>query len=315
MRGDTRPIVITGASGLLGASLVLEARERGREVIAVSRRHPLRASGLRSVLVDVTDAAALADALSGARPAWVVHCAAETDLERCEADEAACRRVNADAPRTVARWARGEGAGVVHVSTDAVFDGRRGGYAEADEPAPLSAYGRAKLAGERAVLEEAPDAIVVRTAIYGWNMLPKESLAEWFLGRLARTTRVRGWTDAFFTPILTTDLAQIVLDMTDRGLAGVYHVAGAERVSKHGFGVRIAEVFGLDPSLIEPSSVADAALRAPRGRDLSLSVAKAARALGRAMPGIDAGLHRFRRQREDGTLGRLKALGGASADA
>lgn len=315
MTDGARPILVTGASGLLGANIVLAARDRGLDVVALSHRHRLSDPRVRSVLLDLTDAAAL-DALRGLRPSWVVHCAAATNLERCEADEAECRRLNADAARSLARWARLEGARLVHISTDAVFDGRHGRYAEQDETAPLSAYGRAKLAGERAVLEELPDAaIVVRTSLYGWNMLPKDSLAEWFLRRLSAGTRVRGWVDAIFSPTLASDLARILLDMTDRGVVGVYHVASADALSKYDFGVRIAEVFGLDPALIDPSSIDDAGLRAPRGHDLSLSVEKATRALGRPMPTVDEGLRRFRRERDEGTVARLKALGGTSANA
>lgn len=315
MTDGAGPILVTGASGLLGANIVLAARDRGLDVVALSHHHRLSDPHVSSVLLDLTDAAAL-DALRGLRPSWVIHCAATTDLERCEADEAECRRLNADAPRSLARWARLEGARLVHVSTDAVFDGRRGRYAEQDEAAPLSAYGRAKLAGERAVLEELPDAsLIVRTSLYGWNMLPKDSLAEWFLRRLSAGTPVRGWVDAIFSPTLASDLARILLDMTDRGVVGVYHVASADAVSKYDFGVRIAEVFGLDPALVEPSSIGDAGLRAPRGRDLSLSVAKAARVLGCPMPTVDEGLRRFRRERDEGTVARLKALGDASAHA
>lgn len=315
MTDGARPILVTGASGLLGANIVLAARDRGLDVVALSHRHRLSDPRVSSVLLDLTDAKAL-EALRGLRPSWVVHCAAATDLERCEADEAGCRRLNAGAPRALARWARLEGARFIHVSTDAVFDGRRGRYAEDDEAAPVSAYGRAKLAGEQAVLEELPDAaIVVRTSLYGWNMLPKDSLAEWFLRRLSAGTRVRGWVDAIFSPTLASDLARILLDMTDRAVVGVYHVASADAVSKYDFGVRIAEVFGLDPALIDPSSIDDAGLRAPRGRDLSLSVEKATRALGCPMPTVDEGLRRFRRERDEGTVARLKALGGTPAHA
>ncbi|MCJ7707996.1 MAG: SDR family oxidoreductase, partial [Anaerolineales bacterium] len=195
-----------------------------------------------------------------------------------------------------------------HISTDAVFDGERGGYTEDDEPHPTNVYGQSKLEGEQAVAAAHPEALIVRTNLYGWNAQDKQSLAEWFLSNLEAGKRCRGFTDVWFSPILVNDLGWLLFAMLEVGLTGVYHVAGSECASKYDFGLRLARIFGLDPSLVEPVGVGQAALRARRGRQLCLNVERAERALGASLPTVEEGLTRFRDLRESGHVQALKAL-------
>ena len=194
-------ILVTGASGLLGANLVLTALDRGMPVMAVSNRVPFRHPDAESASLDVRDADAVRAVVARVRPDVVVHTAALTDVDACEGDPALAHAVNAHAPGVLARAAAEAGARLVHVSTDAVFDGQRGGYTEADPTSPVNVYARTKLDGERAVLAASPDHLVVRTTLFGWNAQPKKSLAEWVLGRLDAGERVPGFTDAVFAPL------------------------------------------------------------------------------------------------------------------
>lgn len=308
-------LVITGASGLLGANLVLHARERGIDVVAVSHRAKLRALGLRSMQVDLAEPGAAEDHLRDPRPDWIVHCAAATNVDWCEAHPEDAYRLNAEMPRHLARFARACGARLVYISTDSVFDGTRGGYAEMDREAPVNEYSRSKLAGEIAIREELRErCLVVRTNFYGWNMQPKESLAEWILHRLEAGQEVTGFTDVVFTPISVNDLGDAILDMIDRGLSDVYHVAGSEATSKYDFAVQLAEVFGLNTGSVRPGSVRNSHLRAPRPLDTSLATDKITLTLGRPMPDVRSGLLRFRELRVSGFVERLARLGGAGTD-
>ena len=300
-------ILITGAGGLLGANLVLDALASGHRVIAVDHQYPIRHAEVDSLAADLCQAGAAESILAAKRPEWVIHCAAATSVDGCEADPAMAFRLNRDMAQAVARGARAAGSRLVHISTDAVFDGESGGYTEDDEPHPINVYGQSKLEGEQAVAEAYPEALIVRTNIYGWNAQPKQSLAEWFLSNLEAGNRCPGFTDAWFSPILVNDLGRLLVAMLGAGLTGVYHVAGGECVSKYDFGVRLAGVFGLDARLVEPVGAAQAALQARRGSNLCLSTQHSATALGMKMPDVATGLVKFRALRGEHTH-QLKVL-------
>ena len=302
-------ILVTGASGLLGSNFLVVAQRRGARLAAVSHRHSVRMPGVEAVRADLTDRRAVEDLCRAFRPRWIVHCAALTDVDRCEEHPEEARRVNAEVPGHLAEAARHVGAGLLYISTDGVFDGTAGQYAEGDAPAPVNVYAETKLAGEDAVRGALERHLIVRTNIYGWNLQEKLSLAEWILGRLETAQDVPGFRDAVFTPILVNDLSEVLLDMLDRGLIGVYHVAGSQALSKYEFALALAEEFALSRDLVRPASLAGSTLRASRPPNTSLQTAKVSRALGRPMPDATAGLRRFKALRDAGFVKRLKALG------
>lgn len=304
-------ILVTGASGLLGANFLVTAHRRGMPVGAVYHRHSVRLSGVAGIRGDLTDAAVAAEVCRTLRPRWVVHCAAATDVDWCEEHPQEAWRLNVEMPRHLASAAHQIGAGVLYVSTDAVFDGQAGGYREDDPPSPVNVYAKTKLAGEEAVRAELDRWLIVRTNFYGWNLVEKLSLAEWILSRLEARRPVPGFCDVTFAPLLVNDLSEILLEMVGRALEGLYHVAGSGPLSKYDFAVACAETFGLDASLVRPSSVADAALRAARPRNIWLETARACGALGKPMPDVASGLRRFKALRDSGFVNALKALRGA----
>ena len=300
-------LLVTGASGLLGASVVLQARSLGLEVAGLCHNHLLEIPGTVMHRVELTDAAATYELVRGLKPKAIVHCAAATSVDWCEDHPEDAEQLNVGASSLLAEVAHDLKAQFIYVSTDAVFDGRRGDYAEADLPAPINVYGQSKLAGERAVLERHPSALMIRVNIYGWNAQEKLSLGEWFLRGLRREERVPGFTDVIFCPMLVNDLAEVLLQMLERGMSGLYHLTGAEKISKYEFGRRVAEIFGLDPARVMPTRVSEARLKARRPLDISLKTARACRALGREMPDVDSGLRRFRALHESGYPRDLKS--------
>jgi dTDP-4-dehydrorhamnose reductase len=305
-------LLVTGASGLLGANLVWEAIRSSHRVAAASQRNRVRLAGVDSYTLDLSDREAAEALVVAAAPEWIVHCAAAADVDACERDPVMARRLNRDMAEYMAVAARRHGAAFVFISTDAVFDGKTGDYDEDAEPHPLSVYGRSKLEGEWAVCQAHPEALVVRTNIYGWNAQDKRSLAEWFLKRCQDGLRSPGWTDVASTPILVNDLAEVLLRLLDGGHSGVYHVGGATCLSKHEFGRRVVSAFGYDPDLIDAALVAGAGLDAPRAKQLCLRGRKVEQQLRLRLPTVNDGLDRFRGMWDDGSVGRLKALVAAS---
>jgi dTDP-4-dehydrorhamnose reductase len=285
--------LVTGAGGLLGANLTRTLLDSGKQAVALCHRHMLQVSGVRVLQADLTDRSATLELVTGVRPAWVVHCAALTHVDWCEEHPADAHRINVTMARHVAQAAHQVGARLLYISTDSVFDGCRGSYAEEDSTAPINEYARSKLRGEEAVLDELPDSLIVRTNIYGWNVQQKKSLSEWMLSQLMSGQPFPGFQDVIFNPLLANDLGQLLIEMMERQLRGVYHVASAEACSKYQFGVQLAEVFGLDRRLVRPASIDDCPLRAPRPKNSSLRTDRITRALGRPMPGLLAGLERL----------------------
>jgi len=299
--------LVTGASGLLGLNFGLELIGQD-EVVGVANRHALAHPPFRLLTADLSQPGSAARLLDEVQPDVVVNCAAMAILDECEANPALAEQVNAIMPGELARAARERGARMVHISTDSVFDGQRGDYTEADAPNPLSTYSRTKLAGERAVAEANPDAIIARVVFYGWSLSGRRSLSEFFYNKLAAGLTATGFTDVFFCPLQVNDLAQALARMAGLGLSGLYHVVGPQCLSKHDFGAALAQVFGFDPGLVIPTSVMDSALKAPRSPRLCLRSDKVAAALGGPLPGLEHGLERLRTQLLDGYVERVRGM-------
>ena len=302
-----RRLLVTGASGLLGANLLLAARA-SHHLIAVSLRQRINLAGADCVQADLAVPGTAWDLIRTARPDAVIHCAALTDVDVCEDHPDLAERLNAEVPGWMAEACARRGTRMIHISTDAVFDGEQGGYSEDDRPQPVNVYGASKLRGEQAVLAAHPSATVIRTNVFGWNAQRKLSLSEWFLDRLRRGEPFTGFTDVSVSPLAADDLAARILQLLSTSLAGVLHVAGREAVTKYEFGRRVAETFGLPPNLILPGSVDASPLRARRPHRLTLNVDRAEAALGSPMPRLEPGLRRWREQEHDGTLDRLREL-------
>jgi dTDP-4-dehydrorhamnose reductase len=301
-------ILVTGASGLLGANLVLAALERGHSPTALDRAHPANFPGTTWLQEDLLEATTAERCISKSQADWVVHCAAWTNVDACQSDGSMAHRLNVEASESLAEAARKKGAGFIYISTDSVFDGERGRYREEDATGPVNVYAQTKLEGEIAVLRSHPNAIVARTNIYGWNLQPKESLAEWILHRLQQRQPLQCFDDVLFSPILVNDLSDALLDMMDRGLSGVYHVCGGEPCSKYAFACKLANVFQIDSSAIQAISVADFGFKAPRPRNTTLDTTRIAEALGRAMPDVRNGLKRFDELWNTGFVARLQQM-------
>jgi dTDP-4-dehydrorhamnose reductase len=235
--------LVTGGGGQVGRASARVLAERGHEVLACDR-----------AALDVTDAAAVEHAISTFAPDVVVHCAAWTDVDGAESDEAGALRLNAEATGHVAASARRAGARLVAISTDYVFDGANpAGYVESDPTGPLSAYGRTKLAGEEAARAAHPDGTyVVRSAwIY-------DEAGSNFLRTMLRLAAERGAvavvTDQVGSPTYAGHLASALADLVDRCPPGTYHLAGGGATSWHGFAAAIFEDAGVACELSETTS-------------------------------------------------------------
>ncbi|MEA3351519.1 MAG: SDR family oxidoreductase [Chloroflexota bacterium] len=306
-------ILITGASGLLGINLALlcmpSAEASRRHIVyGVVNSHPLNTDAFTVLQADLLKPGAVERVLDEAQPEWVIHCAALANLEACEQNPDLAWELNTALPEKLASLCRKGGARLLHVSTDAVFDGSSGDYSEDDTPNPVNLYARTKLEAESVVLASYHEAIVARINLFGWSLTGKRSLAEFFFNNLQAGNRVMGFTDVYFCPLLVNDLAQIFLKMLGKGLRGLYHVVSPECLSKYAFGVAIAQKFGFDPALISPTSVREAGLGATRSPQLTLRIDKLIHDLEQSPPDISTSLERFYTLYQQGYPQKLRAM-------
>jgi dTDP-4-dehydrorhamnose reductase len=229
-------------------------------------------------------------------------------VDLCERDPSLAWRVNAELPAKIASACRDLDVNLLHISTDAVFDGKSlGPYSETDAPHPIGVYAQTKLAAEAAVLDAHARAIVARVNFYGWSITGSRSLAEFFVNNLGAGIPVRGFADVTFCPMLVNDLAMVIFKMLARGLHGLFHATGPEPMTKYEFGVSIARQFGFDERLISAESVDKAGLPAQRAHRLHLSVHKLSTALGELLPSFSTGLAAFHAQYGQGYPQRIRA--------
>jgi len=283
--------MITGSSGLLGLNLAVEASKE-HNVIGVDLAE-INAKGFNTRIADLLTPGTIETLLDEEKPDWLIHCAALANIDACEENPEIAQRLNADLPGEIATSAHSKGVKMVYISTDAVFDGQKGDYLETDVPSPQNHYAQTKLDGERAVLDAAPDAIVVRVNFYGWSLSGNRSLAEFFFNNLGTGNPIKGFTDVYYNPMLVNDLAEILLQMLSKDLSGIYHMVSSEKLSKYDFAVKLANTFGFDAELISPISVEDMGLKGKRTNHLTLNTDKLSKDLNIQLPGIDEGLKNF----------------------
>lgn len=264
-------IWITGANGLIGNYLV-----------AAARQAPVRA--LTRADFDLLDFAAVERAFKKDCPQLVIHCAAISTVGDAQKNPALARRVNVDATKFLAELAAE--IQFIFFSTDLVFDGRKGDYTETDTANPLHIYGETKLAAENVVLKN-PRHLVIRTSING-GISPSGNRA--FNEQLRRALAASGpgmtlFTDEFRNPIPAIETARAVWDLTEKKCAGIYHVAGAQKLSRWQIGQLLIPRWPEIKIKIEAGSAKDFP-GPPRALDTSLDISKVQKTLSKPLLGL-----------------------------
>jgi dTDP-4-dehydrorhamnose reductase len=252
-------ILITGAGGMVGRALVAHASAQGDEVFAHER-----------ATLDITQAEAVREVFARERPEAVVNCAAWTDVDGCELNPERAVLINAEAVEILAAESRLAGALFVTISTDYVFDGRKEGfYTQRDDPAPESAYGIAKLQGERRAQRASARTVVVRT---GWIFgAGGRNFLATAVERARRGEHLKAISDAYGTPTYAPHLAARLRELAARDLPGTYHVVnGGEGTSFLEFAREAARAAGVEDAEIESVSMDSLSRPAPRPRNSRL---------------------------------------------
>jgi dTDP-4-dehydrorhamnose reductase len=272
-------VLLAGCNGLLGQNLLRVKPPGGWEIHGMGRDPQAALPGPLAgyVSADIGKRGELEAAIRALDPDWIFNAAAFTNVDLCEREPDMAGRINRD---TVG-WMAAFGKPMVHISTDYVFDGEAGPYAEDAPTRPLSVYGSTKLESEALALGGSPRSLVVRTmTLWGQGHGMKTSFVEFVRNSLAARKNIRIVTDQIGNPTLAEDLAVAIWKLAAGGRSGIYHVAGSERNSRFEWAQAIAAHYGLDRSLIEPCLTADLKQAARRPLDSGLRIDKLVRDTG-----------------------------------
>jgi dTDP-4-dehydrorhamnose reductase len=261
-------LLVTGISGFLGWHLGRHAQANW-SVVGTYHHHLVQFPGMTCLPMDLQDPQAVNTLLAEVQPDAVIHAAAIARPNVCQENPELSQAINVTASCDLAGRCADAGIPFAFISTDLVFDGRHAPYREEDAVCPVNLYGEQKVAAEQGVLTRHPGAVVCRMPLMFGDAPTAPSFLQGFLNTLREGRSLRLFTDEFRTPISGTSAAEGILLALEKA-QGILHLGGKERLSRYEFGLIMAEVFQLDPDLIQPCRQADVPMSAPRPADVSM---------------------------------------------
>ncbi|WP_397445907.1 SDR family oxidoreductase [Polaribacter sp. R77954] len=271
-------VIITGSNGLLGQSLLalLLKEVEKYQVFGFSRgENRSGRDDFNYVSIDLTQEENLKKTIREIQPHFIINTAAMTLVDDCEIDKNACDLLNVDVVKWLAEISEELGVHVIHLSTDFIFDGEKGYYKETDNPNPLSYYGLSKVKSEKVLLDSNVKYTILRTIlVYGKVFsMSRNNIVLWVKSMLEQGKEITIVNDQYRMPTYVNDLALACKITMDKKATGVFHISSKELLSVFEITQQVAEVFGLDKSLIKPISsttLNQTAKRPPKtGFDLS----------------------------------------------
>jgi dTDP-4-dehydrorhamnose reductase len=201
--------------------------------------------------------------------------------------------VNVGAVKNLVKVCQEHKIKLIHLSTDYIFDGENGPYSEDDPPNPVNFYGKTKLESEDVIKQSGIDSLIVRTnVLYGFGKRVKRNFLFWLLEKLSTGDKLEIVTDQFNNPTLADNLSECILEMIERDLTGVFHMGGAEYLSRYDFAVKVAEKFGFENASISPIKTETLKQKAKRPLRGGLRVEKAQSLLKTKLLNVEEGLER-----------------------
>ena len=244
------------------------------------------------------------------KPDVVIHTAGMTNVDGCEKYPERAFEINRDIAENVATACCQLGIKLCHISTDHLYAGDKSFMTEQDDIHPLNIYAESKAAGEQRVLSTDPSSLVIRTNFFGWGTRYRKSFSDFIFSSLKSGETVTLYKDIFFTPVLIERLCVILVKLIKSDARGIYNVTGDERVSKYDFGLRLADYFELDDSLVCEgySGQLNANDVIQRPLDMSLCNNKTSMFIGETVGGLTDFFLNLKRQKKTGVYEELRLL-------
>jgi dTDP-4-dehydrorhamnose reductase len=262
----SRSLLVVGVSGQLGRRVAAAATAAGWQVAGIYHTHPPQLEHLAAYPLDILDRTAVERLFDLVRPQAVIHTAALVSEPRFW-------ETNADGAAHVAAAASARGIRLLHMSSDALFDGRHSPYTEQHSPMPITPYGASKAAAETAVRALAPAAAIVRTSLIVDDD-PLDKHSRMILDIAAGRRPEALFTDEIRCPVPAADLASALIEIVDKPISGLLNVAGADALSRYELGVLVARRYGVDPNRLPATTLAASGLHRPADVRLDLTRAR-----------------------------------------
>jgi len=279
-------ILVTGANGLLGQSLIKQLLDKKYEVVATGRgpgRLIVAAlEGYAYKDLDITDGPAVEEFILDQKPELIVHAAAMTQVDECELNKQDCYNINVTATRFIIDAAKEVNARFIYVSTDFIFDGNSGPYKEEDEPGPVNYYGSTKWVAEKAVEESGLQWAIARTILV-YGVIPstgRTNIVSWVKNSLELETPIKMVTDQWRTPTFVHDLATGIILIIEKKATGIFHLSGEQQMTPYEMAIETAKFFGLNTELISKAASPDIKQPAQRPPKTGFDITKAKKELG-----------------------------------
>lgn len=290
-------ILVTGANGFLGYYLVKQLLQKEYTVIATGKgdcRLPfLSHPHFIYAAMDFTDPYSVHDVFEKFQPGIVVHAGAMSKPDECETQQWQTYLVNVEGTVTLLVNAEECKSFFIYISTDFVFDGKKGMYTEEEEPAPVNYYGQTKYEAEEAVKEYEYGWSIVRTVlVYGQPATGKNNILVLVKEKLEKGEEYKVVDDQVRTPTYVEDLARGIVTIIDKKATGIYHLSGRDILTPYQMAVKAAEYLGLDTSLIKKVTAADFSQPAKRPAKTGFIIDKAKQELGYNPVSFEEGLRK-----------------------
>ncbi|MEE9349959.1 MAG: SDR family oxidoreductase [Flavobacteriaceae bacterium] len=276
-------IVITGSNGLLGQKLVQLFVANNYDVIAMSKGKNRNSftDGYEYINFNITNYDRLAVLFHRLKPHFIINSAALTNVDACELRKRECDEINLRAVEQLTEICKKENIHLIQISTDFVFDGKKGMYKETDKPNPINYYGLSKYKAEKAIRRANIEYTILRTIlVYGIMDAPKKSnIVLWVKESLEANKEIKIVTDQYRMPTLTDDLAQACLSSVQKKAQGIYHISSNKLQSVYEIAQTIANTFSLNSNLILPITTDELRQRAKRPEKTGFIIDKALKEL------------------------------------
>ena len=254
-------VVITGSNGLLGQSLLnLLLKEKNKyQVFGFSRGNNRSGrADFEYTSIDITDKFLLKEVIHQIEPDVIINTAAMTNVDVCEVKKEACNLLNVTVVQWLSELSKELNAHIIHLSTDFIFDGKKGNYKETDTPKPLNYYGVTKLKSEEVLIASQVDFTILRTILVYGQVFDKSrnNIVLWVKKSLEAKKEITIVDDQYRMPTYVEDLALACKIAMDKKAIGTFHISSKKLLSIYELAQQIAEVFQLDKNLIKPISTA-----------------------------------------------------------
>jgi len=232
------------------------------------------------------------------KPEIVIHAGAVSNVDKCEENKELAWKINVEGTQKIAELSRKHKAFIIYISTDYVFSGNKGMYTESGQTKPINYYGKTKLEAEKIIQNLMSNWCIARpSVIYGSEPAAgKINFALWVLNKLRKSEQIKIITDQIISPTYNANLAEMILEIAQKRLTGIYHLSGATPINRYDFAYLLAETFDLDKKLIKPATSEEMNWTAKRPKNTSLIVDKASRELNKKPLMIKDALNQLKKE-------------------